>query len=123
MLSARLHELIDQGVVHREVRPTSPPSAEYSLTSLGQELVPAIEAIVMESGRRFRGRVFIDATYEGDVMAKAGVKYLGGGPKSLTPSPRRTRSGENFSALCALRGLGVRNIYFSPPCEMPIFHP
>lgn len=46
MLSARLHELVDQGVVHREVRPTSPPSAEYSLTSLGEELVPAIEAIV-----------------------------------------------------------------------------
>jgi len=39
---------------------------------------PAIEAIVMESGRRFLGRVFIDATYEGDVMAKAGVKYLVG---------------------------------------------
>ena len=38
----------------------------------------AIEAIVMESGRRFRGRVFIDATYEGDVMAKAGVSYLVG---------------------------------------------
>jgi hypothetical protein len=38
----------------------------------------AIEAIVMESGRRFRGRVFIDATYEGDVMAKAGVGYLVG---------------------------------------------
>ena len=38
----------------------------------------AIEAIVMESGRRFRGGVFIDATYEGDVMAKAGVSYLVG---------------------------------------------
>ena len=32
----------------------------------------------MESGRRFRGRVFIDATYEGDLMAKAGVQYLVG---------------------------------------------
>ena len=37
-----------------------------------------ITAIAMESGRRFRGRVFIDATYEGDLMAKAGVKYLVG---------------------------------------------
>jgi hypothetical protein len=37
-----------------------------------------IESITMESGRRFRGRVFIDATYEGDLMAKAGVKYLVG---------------------------------------------
>ncbi|MFM1746885.1 MAG: hypothetical protein RLZZ188_551 [Verrucomicrobiota bacterium] len=37
-----------------------------------------IETITMESGRRFRGRVFIDATYEGDLMAKAGVKYMVG---------------------------------------------
>ena len=37
-----------------------------------------IAEIVMESGRRFSGRVFIDATYEGDLMAKAGVRYLTG---------------------------------------------
>ncbi len=34
-----------------------------------------ITEIVMESGRRFTGKVFIDATYEGDLMAEAGVKY------------------------------------------------
>ncbi len=34
-----------------------------------------ISEIVAESGRAFRGGVFIDATYEGDVMAKAGVRY------------------------------------------------
>ncbi len=34
-----------------------------------------IRDVVMESGRRFRGRMFIDATYEGDLMAKAGVSY------------------------------------------------
>lgn len=34
-----------------------------------------IVAITMESGRTFRGRMFIDATYEGDLMAKAGVSY------------------------------------------------
>ena len=32
----------------------------------------------MESGRSFRGRVFIDATYEGDLMAAAGVSYVVG---------------------------------------------
>ena len=36
---------------------------------------PVITAIRMESGREFRGRMFIDATYEGDLMAKAGVSY------------------------------------------------
>ncbi|HRH97514.1 MAG TPA: FAD-dependent oxidoreductase [Prosthecobacter sp.] len=34
-----------------------------------------ITKIVMESGREFEGKVFIDATYEGDLMAKAGVSY------------------------------------------------
>ena len=34
-----------------------------------------ITEIVMESGARFAGAVFIDATYEGDLMAKAGVSY------------------------------------------------
>lgn len=37
-----------------------------------------IAAIRMESGRCFRGRVFIDAGYEGDLMAKAGVSYMVG---------------------------------------------
>ncbi len=34
-----------------------------------------ITKIVMESGRSFEGKMFIDATYEGDLMAKAGVSY------------------------------------------------
>lgn len=34
-----------------------------------------IQSIVMESDRVFVGRVFIDATYEGDLMAAAGVSY------------------------------------------------
>lgn len=34
-----------------------------------------IESITMESGRSFHGKMFIDATYEGDLMAKAGVSY------------------------------------------------
>jgi len=37
-----------------------------------------IAAITMESGRVFRGKMFIDATYEGDLMAKAGVSYTVG---------------------------------------------
>lgn len=34
-----------------------------------------IMAIVLEGGARYEGKVFIDATYEGDLMAKAGVSY------------------------------------------------
>lgn len=37
-----------------------------------------ITKIVMESGREFAAKVFIDASYEGDLMAKAGVSYIVG---------------------------------------------
>lgn len=37
-----------------------------------------IVRIVMESGAAFEGKVFIDATYEGDLMAAAGVSYTYG---------------------------------------------
>jgi DNA-binding HxlR family transcriptional regulator len=46
VLSARLRELEGQGVIGRRVLATSPPSAEYELTDLGRELLPAINAIV-----------------------------------------------------------------------------
>jgi hypothetical protein len=42
-----------------------------------------IKAIVMESGKSYGGKMFIDATYEGDLMAHAGVSYaLGREPNS-----------------------------------------
>lgn len=34
-----------------------------------------IVSIAMLSGKKFAGRIFIDATYEGDLMAAAGVRY------------------------------------------------
>jgi DNA-binding HxlR family transcriptional regulator len=55
VLSARLRELTDNGVIARRVVPTSPPSVEYELTELGRELVPAITAIV-EVGRKLKRR-------------------------------------------------------------------
>ncbi len=45
VLSARLHEMEDRGLVTRRVLDTSPPSAEYGLTELGRELLPAIRAL------------------------------------------------------------------------------
>lgn len=46
VLSARLRELEERGVISRALLDTSPPSAEYALTLLGEELIPAIKAIV-----------------------------------------------------------------------------
>ena len=39
---------------------------------------PRLTAFRTEDGRTFHGKLFIDATYEGDLMAKAGVSYAVG---------------------------------------------
>lgn len=71
-----------------------------------------IEEIVMENGARFQGRIFADASYEGDLMAQARVSYTFGresthqygeslaGVRAVTPShqfavdiPARDKSG------------------------------
>src|SRR3954471_18890824 len=46
VLSARLKDLDERGVLSRTVLATTPPSVEYALTHLGEELIPAIRAIV-----------------------------------------------------------------------------
>lgn len=53
VLSTRLRELEERGVIYRHVRPTSPPSTEYQLSPLGSELIPALEAIV-DVGHRLK---------------------------------------------------------------------
>jgi DNA-binding HxlR family transcriptional regulator len=45
VLSARLRELESRGLVTRRVLDSSPPSAEYALTDLGREMLPAIHAL------------------------------------------------------------------------------
>lgn len=45
VLTERLREMERQGVVHRKVIPSSPPTVEYSLTPLGGEFGPVFEAM------------------------------------------------------------------------------
>lgn len=45
VLSARLREMEFRGMISRRLLDTSPPSAEYELTELGHELLPALDAI------------------------------------------------------------------------------
>lgn len=53
--------------------------AESGSVSEGVETANGrITAITMESGKRFEGRYFMDATYEGDLMAGAGVSFTVG---------------------------------------------
>ncbi len=42
---------------------------------LQESLPPRIASIRMESGQTYRGKIFIDATYEGDLMASSGVSF------------------------------------------------
>ncbi|GJL91317.1 winged helix-turn-helix transcriptional regulator [Hyphococcus sp.] len=55
MLTTRLKQLEEKGVIERTVKPTSPPSVEYALTREGRELLPAIEAIAAV-GRKLKNR-------------------------------------------------------------------
>jgi len=42
MLTQQLRELESQELIHREVFPVIPPKVEYSLTELGQSLMPVL---------------------------------------------------------------------------------
>jgi DNA-binding HxlR family transcriptional regulator len=57
VFTARLKKLVKDGILIRQVLPTSPPTVEYSLTDLGHELTPAIEAIVQVGLKLKRRRV------------------------------------------------------------------
>jgi len=45
MLTHKLRQLEDRGVVHRRVYPEVPPKVEYSLTVLGKSLKPVLDAL------------------------------------------------------------------------------
>jgi DNA-binding HxlR family transcriptional regulator len=55
VFTARLKKLVNDGILLRRVVPTSPPTVEYSLTALGRELIPAIDAIV-QVGHKLKRR-------------------------------------------------------------------
>lgn len=69
VLSGRLKDLEEKGVIVRTLMATSPPSAEYSLSALGQELLPAINEIA-RIGQRLKlqqetGKVVLEPTAAG----------------------------------------------------------
>ncbi len=45
MLTQQLRELEDDKLVHREVYPQVPPKVEYSLTELGESLIPMLKTM------------------------------------------------------------------------------
>mgnify|MGYP002069041488 CR=1 FL=1 len=45
MLTQSLHELENDGLIHREVFPEVPPHVEYSLTELGNSMRPILQSM------------------------------------------------------------------------------
>ncbi|WP_236980970.1 FAD-dependent oxidoreductase [Membranihabitans maritimus] len=70
----------------------------------------AITSIEMESGKKFSGKMFIDATYEGDLMATAGVSYAVG--RESNDEYGETLNGVQANSINrSLTGLVSRNNY------------
>tara|TARA_R100000935_G_scaffold58926_1_gene100165 strand:- start:26650 stop:28293 length:1644 start_codon:yes stop_codon:yes gene_type:complete len=69
-----------------------------------------IESITMESGKTFKGKVFLDATYEGDLMASAGVSYAVG--RESNEEYGETLNGVQANSInTSLTGLVSRNAF------------
>lgn len=68
---------------------------------------PGIVSVTMESGRRFRAKVFIDATYEGDLMAGAGVSHAVG----------REANSEYGETLTGVQTKSARSHQFARPVD------
>ena len=66
---------------------------------------PRVVSIRMENGEEFEGLVFADATYEGDLMAQAGVSYTWGRESSA-------QYGESLA--------GVRPTHFQHVFKFPV---
>lgn len=80
-----------------------------------------IVSLTTKDGTTYRGKVFVDATYEGDLMARAGVKYAvgregrdeyGESLAGFLPAPLRPRSVEYMAAPGTAYTHGT-------PCELP----
>lgn len=54
ILTQQLRELIEDGVVHREVFSETPLKVEYSLTELGMSLLPIIDMMYEWGKKRMR---------------------------------------------------------------------
>ncbi|MDV3293842.1 MAG: helix-turn-helix transcriptional regulator [Nitrososphaerales archaeon] len=62
MLSLRLKELVDHGLVKRTVSAGTPVDIRYSLTKSGQDLIPVMFAMAKFSMKNFPEMVFRDGS-------------------------------------------------------------
>ncbi|MGE7672029.1 winged helix-turn-helix transcriptional regulator [Lysinibacillus sp. NPDC094403] len=63
ILTNQLRELMEDGIVHREVFPEVPPKVEYSMTELGMTLLPIVE-MMYEWGKKRIDQIKQESTKE-----------------------------------------------------------
>ncbi len=89
-----------------------------------------IDSLLTDDGTRYVGKVFIDATYEGDLMARARVSYLVGRESTdaygeplagFRPAPLRPRTVEQMSLDSPSIGgpKGALNYVHGTPAKIP----
>lgn len=86
-----------------------------------------ITSITTEDGQTYRGKMFIDATYEGDLMARAGVSYIVGRESRDTyneplagfhPMEIRPREDEVMASICSCVGGKGPHYIHGTPCKI-----
>ncbi|MGR6128892.1 winged helix-turn-helix transcriptional regulator [Paenibacillus sp. SER-28] len=68
VLTNQLRELMEDGIVHREVYPEVPPKVEYSMTELGMTILPIVEMMYDWGKKRVQSiREVMQRSGEGNV--------------------------------------------------------
>ena len=86
MLTRRLRELEDAGLIQRQVIPASPVHVEYHLTPMGQDAEPVLDAVIAWSHR------WIAIPPDGDDGASHSGREERSAPDSSTPFTTRATS-------------------------------
>ncbi|SFJ18972.1 FAD-dependent oxidoreductase [Planctomicrobium piriforme] len=103
-----------------------------SVTSAPHNGSIRLNSITLDDGQTFSAKVFIDASYEGDLLGKAGVKSVIGRESrgeydeplaGYVPMPIRERSAEIMGSVCpCLGGTGPHYIH-GTPCKISAYGP
>ena len=82
MLTQQLRELERDGLIHREVYAEVPPKVEYSLTELGESVVPILQ-MMYQWGKDYRAQTEddnpVDCLVEGAEMKNVSLKTVKSG--------------------------------------------
>jgi 2-polyprenyl-6-methoxyphenol hydroxylase-like FAD-dependent oxidoreductase len=75
--------------------------------AIATKVGPRLVELTMEDGRVFRAKIFLDATYEGDLMAKAGVSYT-------LEREGNAKYGEHYNGICFAEKFQPRTNHLKP---------